>query len=193
MSSDSIEEMLRQSSTTVASQIARKTKEKAELQKQLNDYENSITKLEAEIEIHQERKEELHRKLSEKKDHKRELYAKRDKLIEEKRSLQDQAYKTNAGDDEPIQQKISEKSDEIGKVIETSKELVDEMNEIYEQAQEENKLVSETRDKFHQLKYESKNQILSYKQKISKIDNELKKLRKKMGTIRDKLDNLPEV
>lgn len=188
MTSDSIEELLRSSSKKIASQIAKKTKEKQSLEEQLHEYENSITRLEAKSEVHRERKEELHNKLATMKDKKNNLYSKRDQLIAEKRSFQDELYQTDAGDDSPLADKIESLSEEIGAIIEESKALTEKMQQIYEEAQEENEEMVETREKLNETKYESKNKILSYKRKISEIDRELNNLRRKMRSISDKLE-----
>jgi uncharacterized coiled-coil DUF342 family protein len=168
-------------------------KEKNQYQSEMNRYTDKILILEAKVEIFEEEIEAFREKMKKKKNEKNELFSQRDKLITEKRILQQAKYETELHSQKDlISLKINDLSDKIGDIIEKSKALSIEIQAIYDESQLEYAKMIDTREKLRLLQKESNQNILSYKQKIAHAENELNNLRTKMGEIQEKLNsNIP--
>ena len=74
MASDQIVEQLKLSSKKVAKQIAKLTLEKGKIQEDLLAFENSLTILEAKVEVHKEQRDKYHSELKSLKSEKKSIY-----------------------------------------------------------------------------------------------------------------------
>ncbi len=185
---ETIKKALKDRAKSLSIQIAHKINEKKELEKELNNIINELTKTEAMIFMHRENKEKYHAQIKEKKQFRSEILSQKDTLLDRKHKLIAQLKEYyDETRKEKLREELEKTNTEIDEIFAQSNDIRKEMDELWNKAQETQLQINELTKLTKQLNLSVEHEKMKVTRKMAIIDRELGKLREQINTIHKKI------
>ncbi|MCY3412184.1 MAG: hypothetical protein INQ03_11175 [Candidatus Heimdallarchaeota archaeon] len=185
---DELEMSLKISAKKLSVRIAEKVKELKHIEEEINQYDNTETRMEAEIEVHREKRDSYQKQARDMRNKKSELHDKKNALLDRKRGVQAGIMDGMTSEERGrLQKQINDLSDEIGAVFEEIDEVNQTIDSLYSKGQEEHEqMVESIENQKEWRRKDGKSILLSRKMQT---ERDLTAMRRRMKTLQDKIGN----